>query len=52
MDDQNLIIKCPHCGEEISIQDALSHQVKKTISAKKIYYQMKKRILNWKNKDR
>ena len=34
MDDQNLIIKCPHCGEEISIQDALSHQVKKTISAK------------------
>lgn len=32
MNDNNLKINCPHCGEEISIQDALSHQVKKTIS--------------------
>jgi len=32
MNDKNLKINCPHCGEEISIQDALSHQVKKTIS--------------------
>ena len=33
MNDKSLKINCPHCGEEISIQDALSHQVKKTISA-------------------
>ncbi len=32
MNDNNLKINCPHCGEEISIQDALSHQVKKNIS--------------------
>ena len=32
MNNDTLKIKCPHCGEEISVQDALSHQVKKTIS--------------------
>lgn len=32
MNDKNLKINCPNCGEEISVQEALSHQVKKTIS--------------------
>lgn len=32
MNNQSLTIKCPHCGKEISIQDALSHQIRKTIS--------------------
>jgi len=32
MNGKSLKINCPHCGEEISIQDALSHQVKKNIS--------------------
>lgn len=32
MNDPNLTIKCPHCGEVISVQDALSHQIRKTIS--------------------
>lgn len=27
-----MVIKCPHCGEEISIQDALSHQIRASIS--------------------
>ncbi len=32
MNDQNLVIKCPHCGEEISIQEALSREIKESIS--------------------
>lgn len=32
MNDKKLVMNCPHCGREISIEDALSHQIKKTIS--------------------
>lgn len=32
MNDQQLQIRCPHCGKQISIQDALSHEIRETIS--------------------
>jgi hypothetical protein len=32
MNDKQLTIRCPACGEQISIQDALSYEIKETIS--------------------
>ena len=34
MNNQNLIIECPHCGKKISIEEALGHKIKKEISDK------------------
>ncbi len=32
MDDKQLIMTCPYCGKQISVEEALSHQVRETIS--------------------
>lgn len=34
MDNQNLIINCPHCGKKISVEEALGHKIKQDISSK------------------
>lgn len=32
MNEKQLVIKCPHCGKQISVEEALSHQIKESIS--------------------
>lgn len=32
MNDRQLIVECPKCGEQISVQDALSREIKESIS--------------------
>lgn len=32
MNNQRLTMRCPHCGKQISIEEALSHEIKESIS--------------------